>query len=345
MPVHNFQALQGDLEFFEIESKALQGNLLGDPARRRVGVYLPAGWKGTRDSFPLLVYLASYTGSGLRKLGWEPYRENIPQRLDRLSAEGRLGPLVLAFPDCFTSLGGNQYVDTPVLGRWEEFLLRELVPELEDRYPVGAGPAGRGVLGFSSGGYGALVQALRHGSHWAAAACHSADLGFDNLFRREFPKVATALARCEGGIEGFVRRFREAPKVKGSDLQVMMMLAMAASYDPDPSQYLGIRLPFDLKTCRLDPERWQRWLAHDPLELVRRPDCRERLRRLELLYLDCGSFDQYHSQYGARELVGLLEAAEIPHFYEEFPDDHSSVEYRLDVSLPMLYRALVPDWQ
>jgi hypothetical protein len=28
--------------------------------------------------------------------------------------------------------------------------------------------------------------------------------------------------------------------------------------------------------------------------------------------------------------------------YEEFDDDHSDVDYRMDVSLPFLYRALEP---
>ena len=47
-----------------------------------------------------------------------------------------------------------------------------------------------------------------------------------------------------------------------------MTLAMAASYDPDPDQPGRIRLPFDLHTCALDQERWTRWVAFDPLELV-----------------------------------------------------------------------------
>ncbi len=32
--------------------------------------------------------------------------------------------------------------------------------------------------------------------------------------------------------------------------------------------------------------------------------------------------------------------AGIRHRYEEFDDDHSDIDYRMDVSLPFLYRAL-----
>ncbi len=340
LPVHNFRPPQGELLHFEIDSRALEGNLLGDPARRRVGVYLPAGWQRAATPFPLLVYLASFTNSGLKMLGWERFGENLPQRLDRLRAEGKMGPVVMAFPDCFTSLGGNQYVDSPIMGRWEAFLLEELLPELERRFPVRPVPAGRGVIGFSSGGYGALIQGLRHGQHWGAVASHSGDLGFDLLFRGDFPRMATLLARHGGEAGNLLRAVRSAPKVRGEDLHSLLLLAQAASYDPDPGAYPDIPLPFDLETCRLDPDRWRRWLEHDPLVLVQRESCLERLRQLRLLYLDCGSFDQYHLQYGARRFARRLARAGVSHRFEEFPDDHSGVQYRLDVSLPLLYGAL-----
>jgi hypothetical protein len=35
-----------------------------------------------------------------------------------------------------------------------------------------------------------------------------------------------------------------------------------------------------------------------------------------------------------------LNSAGVPHTYEEFDDDHSGIDYRLDRSLPLLYRAL-----
>jgi hypothetical protein len=37
-----------------------------------------------------------------------------------------------------------------------------------------------------------------------------------------------------------------------------------------------------------------------------------------------------------------LRQARIPHHYEEFGDDHSSVGYHLDVSLPWLYEKIIP---
>ena len=66
------------------------------------------------------------------------------------------------------------------------------------------------------------------------------------------------------------------------------------------------------------------------------------LRSLRGIYIDCGWRDQFHIHYGSRILSQRLHAAGIHHVYEEFDDDHSDIDYRMDVSLTFLYRALKP---
>lgn len=339
MPVHHFSPPRGAIEYFRVDSKALKNNLLGDPSERVVAVYLPEEARRGGD-FPLFVDLAGFTGSGLKHLAWTMLGESVPQRVDRLVETGRMGPVVVVFPDCFTSLGGNQYIDSGAMGRWAEFLVGEMLPAVESRFPVRKGRAHRAVFGKSSGGYGAIVHGLRHAGTWNAVACHSGDMNFDLCYRPDFPKVLDALAKHAGSIEKFLDAFDALPKAGGDELHVLMALAMAATYDPDPSAYKGIRLPVDLETCEIDEERWARWLEHDPLRLVRRPECRANLESLAGLYIDCGSKDQYALHYGARAFVRELKAAGIDHRYEEFEDNHSSVDYRMDVSLPFLYEAL-----
>jgi S-formylglutathione hydrolase FrmB len=119
-----------------------------------------------------------------------------------------------------------------------------------------------------------------------------------------------------------------------------MNLCMAATYDPDPDAPLGFRLPFNLETGEPVPGRWKNWQRHDPINLVAR--YRDNLAKLNGIYVDCGSRDQYHIHYGARILSLRLAEAGIAHTYEEFDDNHSDVDYRMNVSLPFLYRALKP---
>src|SRR5690606_31511804 len=107
---------RGTLVELSIDAASLQGNLLGDPTRRTVAVYLPPDYDASDRRYPVVVDLAAFTGSGLKRLSWTAFGESVPQRIDRLMAEGAMGPVIAVFPDAFTSLGGNQYLDTPVLG-------------------------------------------------------------------------------------------------------------------------------------------------------------------------------------------------------------------------------------
>jgi S-formylglutathione hydrolase FrmB len=313
---------------------------LGDPTSRTVEVYLPEGYDEASAAWPLFVALAGFTGSGLGLSGWKAFTETLPQRLDRLIASGEMGPVVLAMPDCFTSLGGNQYIDSAAMGRWEGFVLHDMVPALEARYRVVPGPSGRAVFGKSSGGYGAIAHGLLHGDQWAAVACHSGDMGFDIVYRRELHTAQDALARFGGDPLAFVRHFHGALKVRGSDLHHLMTLAMAATYAPDPDAPLGIRLPIDPYTGALDEAQWARWLAHDPIAMIERPECQESLAKLRGVFIDCGSRDQYLIHYGSRAFSRRLGELGISHVYEEFDDDHSGVSYRMDRSLPFLDRAI-----
>jgi enterochelin esterase-like enzyme len=332
-------APHGSVHTLWIDSDCLKGNLLGDPSRRRVDVYVPAGLDGR--GLPLLVDLVGYTGGGPGHTNWKNYGENVPERLDRLIASGAMPPVAVAFPDCFTRLGGNQYIDSAAMGPWETFLIREMLPFVEERFGCG-GQGRRGVFGKSSGGYGALVHALRHGGTvWSAAASHSGDVGFEYLYHLgEFAGALRHLAEHGMSVETFIRKFEEGPKAKDADWHTMMILAQAATFDPDPGQFCGVRLPVDLDTCALIDGRWDNWLHWDPLRMADRSEHLDSLRRLKLLYVDCGDIDQYNLVYGSRLLHGKLEAAGVAHVYEEFHDNHSSVDYRMDTSLPLVAKAL-----
>jgi S-formylglutathione hydrolase FrmB len=325
----------GSVSRITIESDALKNNMLGDPTTRAVDVYVPAGQTG--DGLPLLVDLVGFTGSGPSHTNWVAFRENVPERLDRLIGEGRMPPVVVAFPDCFTRLGGNQYINSSAVGAWEDFLLLEMLPALEERFRCG-GPGRRGVFGKSSGGYGAITHALRHADVWSAAACHSGDMGFEWSYLPEMPDVLRQLAGAGNSIERWWLQLEAAKKRNDASLPAVNALAMGASYDPDPTQFLGMRLPVTLDTCEIIEERWANWLAHDPL--VALETCSDNLRRLKALYIDCGDIDQCNLVYGARRFVRRLKELDIPHRYEEFPDNHSSVDYRMDESLPFLAQAL-----
>jgi S-formylglutathione hydrolase FrmB len=331
--------LSGRIETFRLRSELLRGNALGDPFQRDVTVYLPPEYdRAPTRRFPLFVDLVGFMATGAAHVGWKAFEENVPARLERLVAAGRMGPVVAVFPDCWTRLGGNQYIDSTAVGPYAQYLLREVVPEVERRYRAGGEPRRRAVFGKSSGGYGAIVHGMRHASHWGAIACHSGDMGFDLCYRHDIPRVCNTLARHRGDPRRFLSDFYAKRKAGMNDTMTLMFLAMAAFYDPDPEAPLGFHLPMDVRTGLVDEKRWRRWRAHDPVHLVERASCQRNLRKLAGIYVDCGDVDQFHLHFGARRLHDRLKALRIRHQYAEFPDSHSGIDYRMDESLPWLYR-------
>jgi len=319
-------------------SGVLADNPWGDPVDREVAVYLPPGYSESDQPYVALWDLAAFTNAGPGHLNWRNHGENLPTRLDRLIGEGVMDPAIVVIPDCYTSLGGNQYVNSPSVGRYADYLVEELVPFVESRFNLPRSRHGRAVFGKSSGGYGALYQAMMYPDTWGAAASHAGDVGFDLLFRGEFPTVSGVLSGYDADPLAFLQAFWRRNRPSGHDYTTLMVLAMAASYDPDPANPRRIQLPFDLRTCELDSERWQRWLAFDPLTLLDRHQ--DALRALHALYIDVGQYDQYGIQFGTRRMVDMLAERGVPHCYEEFDGTHSAIDWRLDHSLPFLVTAL-----
>ena len=70
--------------------------------------------------------LKGYWSSALAHANWQPTAENVPERLDRLAHEG-MARVVVAFPDCFTKLFGNQYLNSAGSGRYADYLCDEIV--------------------------------------------------------------------------------------------------------------------------------------------------------------------------------------------------------------------------
>ena len=328
----------GSIVRFDHASRVLSSNPWNDPCERSVHVYLPAGYKSSAEPYVALWDLAAFTNSGPGHLSWRNHGENLPARLDRLIGQGKMPPTVVVFPDCYTSLGGNQYVNSVSVGAYADYLVSELVPFVSEQVNVVNHRDGRGVFGKSSGGFGALHHAMHFNEYWGAAASHAGDVGFDLVYRSAFADTCSVLAEHNYDSKKFISSFWKKNRPTGKDFSALMTLAMAASYDPDPDEPSSIRLPFDLRTCALDEDRWACWLSVDPLNEVEGHV--DELNQLHALYIDVGIYDQYQIQYGTRQLVDKLQENGIDFQYEEFKGSHSAIDWRLDYSLPLLASAL-----
>ena len=320
----------------EFQSKALEGNALGDPTIRKVPVYLPSNFD-KKQKYPSLYLLSGFGSRGLRFLNDSLWEENVPEQLDRLIGEGHLQPLMVVMPDASTRYGGSQYVNSVATGNYEDHIL-ELVEFIDDKYPTIPDSKHRAIGGHSSGGFGALRFGMLHPDTFGLVADHSGDKYFEMGFKPNFGELLRYYEIVgEAGLAALLQD--PGPGLRnGAPHEVLSLLATAAAYSPNPKAALGFDLPMDLHTSKLRPDIWARWLAHDPVEIV--DQYVNALKSLRLLYLDCGRFDEYNLLYGARMFTEKLRALGIPFQYEEYDGSHRYMKHRYDVSFAAISAAM-----
>ena len=306
--------------------------------------------------FPVLFDLVGFMGSGASHTDWKAFSENVPERAARLIHQKKMEPAIVVFPDCFTSLGGNQYINSSAVGRYADYLTQELVPFVDARVPharLARAPrllrqelgrlrrdrprhAVSEVLGRDRRPLGRRLLRFRLRRRLAEHARRAREVRIAQAQGRADRRAALASAAkglAEGLDDGRVARFladlRGKKKLGKDDGHTVMNLCMAATYDPDPKAPNGFRLPYHLETGERIEKRWKRWLAHDPIHLVKRHA--KALKSLRGIYVDCGWADQFRIHYGTRLLSLRLAELGIGPRYEEFDDNHSDIDYRMDV--------------
>jgi len=329
----------GRFEEVVFESAVLKGNRLGDPFQRPLWIYLPPGYDESEKRYPTIYMLQGFTGQLDMWRNRSPWRKNFPEMADELFARREAPPCILVWVDCWTSLGGSQFVNSPATGCYHSYLCDEIVPWVDAHYRTLARREHRGIAGKSSGGYGAMITPMLRPDLWGGLATHAGDALFETCYLPEFREAARILREQYGGsYEKFWQDFRERPALsKNSDNVLTNEWAMAACYSADEDG--SIHLPFDTTTGALIPAIWERWLAWDPVRMV--PAHAEGLRSMRAIYIDAGRFDQFYLDLGAEAFRQALDKiGRTDYFFELFPATHSAIEYPYPRSLKYLAERL-----
>src|SRR2546430_8960528 len=189
----------GEVVIERFDSEVLKGNPFKDPTHRDVAIYLPPKYD-PRKRYPAAYGIVGYTGTGKSLFGVDPLGEDLKTKLDRFIRPGKMGPMIVPMVDCFTRVGGNQYINSTATGRYDDYLRHEIVPQVESKYRVSR----RGIWGKSSGGYGSIVQGMLHPDTWSALADHSGDALLGFCYVMDFPKALAAF-RPRGGPAEWLR--------------------------------------------------------------------------------------------------------------------------------------------
>lgn len=311
-------AQSGRLDTLSIASPALADNLLGEPGEAEVAVYTPPGYESSGVRYPVLYLLHGIAGSfrDWTEGGYQGLR--IHTELDSLIAEGAVPPMIVVMPTGRNRYLGAYYSNSPVTGRWADFIADELVGWTDERYRTIARPGGRGLAGHSMGGFGALSLPVSHPGVFSAvygmAPC-CLDLTED--FGRTNPAWKRVLTAAGPEIVESAARDR--------DLYTLAVLGWLSVTLPEPDRppfFVGLPYEIDPQGFLLkrEPEfsRFRAAFLNDRVD-----EHVPTLMALRGIAFDVGRNDQFpHILPGAAAFSSILAELEVPHSFELYTGDH-----------------------
>lgn len=161
-----------------VHFSSLEGNLLNDPADRKVNVYLPKSYfECPGKKFPVIYFLHGNPAWGDMLIDPIPYEyffqmAQLQARVD-FPEEGFLNWInnlvdeemkeaIIVMPDAKTRFGPCFYLNNEVQGNYEDYIVKELVSYIDSHYRTIAHFNWRAITGHCAGGYGALQLAMKH---------------------------------------------------------------------------------------------------------------------------------------------------------------------------------------
>ncbi len=115
-------------------------------------IYLPEDYSNTTRRYPVIYYL--HGGNGNQREGqW------LMKELDKAIKAQKMPPVIIVIVQalpigwyCNANVGAKGVISGPV----ENVLIKNLVPYIDSHYRTIANPSGRGLEGWSMGGFGAI---------------------------------------------------------------------------------------------------------------------------------------------------------------------------------------------
>ncbi len=205
---------------------------------RNVQVYLPARFRATRR-YPLLVF-----HDGVDYARYAALKTSLDNLIHRLEIPSMIVALIQS-PDRL-----REYADD---ARHADFLVRELVPQLERQFPLVEKPAARGLAGASFGAVATLAAAWRHQGFFDRLFLQSGSFAFTDIGAHDRGPVFDPVVK-------FVNAFRRNPGRPAQHLYISCGVYESLIYYNRSLVPLLQRSGLDVKYVEAnDGHNWENW--------------------------------------------------------------------------------------
>lgn len=373
-----------EIETLHIESEALKENPWGDPYQRNIPILVPRT-HSTAASWPTIFVLSGFSSNAPKFFNWQSFQDNFPQELDRAVSEDKAPKALYVFIDAFSSIGGSQFINSPGIGRYQDFFVNEVVPAVKQHYSSQSHHKNSieskniknkdinhnkddvcpnwAILGGSSGGYGALHLSSQFPQLFPYCLAIAPDSFFSMSLLPEIYKAYPYIQKI-GGLSQIIETLKIGDLQKHrhfhliinvvamglcyaaqfpennnddenklnltpnkNDLSINPNSALNKTYSASnkTSKYPGILWPIN-DNGEVNAKIWNQWTQFDPLEFL--PQRSGNIKQLKGVYLDAGVFDQYHLQFGTRQIYDILKPIAPSVKYSEFEGNHFDIGRR-----------------
>ena len=305
-----------DIQTCVVDSQFLRKNPLGDTSTRANLILVP---RNKTKNFKVIFVLAGFGGDGAKYFSFKSFDNHFVHDIDELTAQGQAPEALYVFVNAWTFWGGSQFINSEGCGAYEDYIIRELVPEIKSHYPCNESCHEWYLLGGSSGGYGALHLGSKYPGLFANIYALAPDSFFDLSL---LPEIYHSLPIIEelGGIEQIKKKFLAKELKSSTCFKIFNPIAMAHCYGDfkDGEPIFPVQSNGDV-----DLDVWENWLKFDPIYFLNQR--KSSLKDLRPLYISTGVYDEYGLQYGSRKIVHLLKKLDIKVKYEEFKGSHKDL--------------------
>ncbi|WP_415063974.1 alpha/beta hydrolase-fold protein [Bdellovibrio sp.] len=323
------------IETLKIESALLKKNPLKDPAVRFNPLLLPH----SEGPWPVVVVLAGFTGNAPFYFNPKFNESNSIQMIDEAFARGEAPEALYVFVDALTTWGGSQFINSAATGHYEDYIMTELIPALKEHYPLSHKASDWCVTGGSSGGYGALHLGSQYPEVFGHIAAIAPDCFFEASLLPELYHALPLWEKYNQSTRKALEELRNGKLTKNRNWHTLLnAFGMAACYGAHgaPGEF---QFPLDPHSGEKIPALWDQWLEKDPLHFL--PKRTSALKKVTGIYLDVGNKDNFHLQYGARQISKILKTYHIHHDYVEFDGNHFDIGDRR----PEVWKWLATQWR
>lgn len=167
---------QGVMVTDTVDAVSLKNNLIGEPSRQCIAVYLPLSYQlFSEKHYPVIYYLPDYGETTEYYL--EGYYNGffLDKTMNELTLSSKISEMIVVIINGYNRLGGSYFHNSPVTGNWEDFVVNDVVKHVDSLYRTLPQKESRAILGMSMGGNSAFQIAMNHPDIFTICVTQCAD--------------------------------------------------------------------------------------------------------------------------------------------------------------------------